>query len=151
MGELPSAAAAPVTYLAMAVNANSTLRPLFALVSMKGTPYSCGTRVRRLTRGVPGGSRLPPSPSSPRWRQCQPRELAACSGRGALPWRAGKAGNWLWKTFYETLEIIFGEKEVKNVSGGLKEDEQMRRKRRARQGKKSKVLPEVLWLRLVSR
>lgn len=29
------------TYFAMAVKAKSTLRPVFALVSMKGSPYSC--------------------------------------------------------------------------------------------------------------
>lgn len=51
---MPDVAAAPVTYFAMAVNAKSTLRPLLALVSMKGTPYSCGTRDRNVTQGVPG-------------------------------------------------------------------------------------------------
>lgn len=37
-----------VTYFAMAVNASSTLRPFLALVSMKGTPYSCGMRHSRV-------------------------------------------------------------------------------------------------------
>lgn len=91
MGEVPSTAATPVTYFAMAVNANSTLRPLFALVSIKGTPYSCGTRhtgVTNITRGVPGGSRLVPSPGR-HW--CLRQELTPRAGRGALPRWAGEA------------------------------------------------------------
>lgn len=65
VGEVPSTAATPVTYFAMAVNANSTLRPLFALVSIKGTPYSCGTR-HRCHKHLPGGSRGLPARAEPR-------------------------------------------------------------------------------------
>lgn len=47
MGVLPCLAAVlqepktQLTYLAMALKARSTLRPDLALVSMKGSPYSC--------------------------------------------------------------------------------------------------------------
>lgn len=86
----------------MAVNANSTLRPLLALVSMKGTPYSCGMRhsgVRNGTKDVPRGSQ----------------------------------------------GVIFEDKETRSVSRNL--EEQIRRKARARQGKKTKCSPGVFWVR----
>lgn len=76
-GEVPSTAATPVTYFAMAVNANSTLRPLFALVSIKGTPYSCGTR-HRCHKHLPGG--FPGAPGSCR----APANIGAC-GRSSYP------------------------------------------------------------------
>lgn len=50
------------TYFATAVKAKSTLRPILALVSMKGSPYSCKQLL--LARGHPGGGQ--PRPYSPR-------------------------------------------------------------------------------------
>lgn len=83
--EVPRTAASPVTYFAMAVNANSTLRPLFALVSIKGTPYSCGTRhsgVRDVTQGVPRGLRSSQLALSPGRHWCLLQELTPLLGEG---------------------------------------------------------------------
>lgn len=57
-------AAFPVTartYFAMAMKAKSTLRPILALVSMKGSPYSCKQLL--LARRHPGGDS--PGPTAP--------------------------------------------------------------------------------------
>lgn len=48
------------TYFAMAVKAKSTLRPVLALVSMKGSPYSCKQLLP--ARWQPGGDS--PSPAA---------------------------------------------------------------------------------------
>lgn len=60
---LPGGRGAACTYLAMALKAKSTLRPVLALVSMKGSPYSCKQRAvawgAAWTLGLPGASPLP--------------------------------------------------------------------------------------------
>lgn len=48
------------TYLATAVKAKSTLRPVLALVSMKGSPYSCKQLLP--ARWQPGGDSPGPAP-----------------------------------------------------------------------------------------
>lgn len=61
----------PSSHLAMARKANSTFMPVLALVSMKGTPYSCqGERVLRASLCLP-----PPVPLPTR----QPLTLASVS------------------------------------------------------------------------
>lgn len=49
------------TYFATAVKAKSTLRPVLALVSMKGSPYSCKQLLP--ARWQPGGDS--PGPATP--------------------------------------------------------------------------------------
>lgn len=76
----------PLTYLAMAVNAKSTFRPLFALVSMKGTPYSCRTR-RGGGEGGPRGHESAPGGHGGH-SACRGAQLR---GRGVQHCRGGKA------------------------------------------------------------
>lgn len=75
----------PLTYLAMAVNAKSTFRPLLALVSMKGTPYSCRTR-RGGGEGGPRGHRSAPGGHSGHGACCG----AQLRGRGVRHCGGGK-------------------------------------------------------------